>query len=524
MLTNPNKNIGNNININDEKGKIIEFPEINKKEEIGFKQSEVIIKSNLKKENNNSFKEIGNKKMTNGSNIINFEKSKGSGNNLPPKPTIIAILGIAIMLFVIWGFTNKNSQEIFIGKTSIGIIQDKKILAEELTNTVIAKLKQELGTNVELKEEITLKAVHSSKSDIISTENALTEIIKQCSFEIEAFAIVIDGEEKAILKNEDEAKAVLYSIASKYITDEANLVSEPTFVQNVEIVSKFVEEESIMQSDTAVSLLDVNSEQGQKYAIQSGDTLYQVAINAEMTMEELLALNPGLTENSILKIGQEINLVVPVPLLSVIIEEEVVYNEVIPKTVETINNDNEYKTYRRVITQGSDGSKEVTAKVTKVNGIEQSKEVISETVLVSPTVEKVEVGTLTTPPKKAIGSFIYPVSGARITSGYGMRWGTLHAAIDFACSAGTSIKASDGGTVVFSGWNGGYGYMVKIDHGNGFQTVYAHNSSNAVTVGQKVAQGEVIAYVGSTGDSTGNHVHFEIIKDGVKQNPINYLK
>ena len=78
---------------------------------------------------------------------------------------------------------------------------------------------------------------------------------------------------------------------------------------------------------------------------------------------------------------------------------------------------------------------------------------------------------------------------------------------------------------MFAGWNsGGYGYMVKIDHGNGYQTIYAHNSKNAVSVGQKVAQGEVIAYVGSTGDSTGNHVHFEILKNGVSQNPLNYLK
>ena len=279
-----------------------------------------------------------------------------------------------------------------------------------------------------------------------------------------------------------------------------------------------------MKNEEATNLLNVSSEKGKKYTIKSGDTLYQVAINADMTMEELLKANPGLTEDSMLKIGQELNIVVPEPLLSVVTYEQAVYTEAIPKKVETINNDQEYKTYRKVISAGKDGSKEITATVKKVNGIEESREVVSEKVLTEPVVEKVEVGTLNTPPKKAIGNFIYPIVGARLTSGFGPRWGTMHYGIDLACASGTPIKASDGGTVVFSGWGNGYGNMIKIDHGNGFYTLYGHNSKNIVSVGQKVAQGEVIGYVGSTGNSTGNHLHFEVIKNGVKQNPLNYLK
>lgn len=526
MLINSNKKISNN-NIDKEMGKIVEFPEKNIKKEMELKESEVIIKSNSTVQNRYSSAGENNFNANNSkSNIIKFEKNRsyGNGNSLPPKPTIIAILGIAIIIFAIWGFTNKNAQEVFVGEASVGIINDKEITAEELTKTAIAKLQKELGTDIEVNEEIILKPVHASKKEIVSTEYALSEITKNYTFKVGATAILVDDKEIAIVKNEEEAKAVLNAIASKYITEGATQVSEPTFLQNVELKEKFISEEDITQKETAISLLDVNSEQGQKYSIKAGDTLYGIAINADMTMEELLKLNPDLTEDSMLKIGQEINLVVPVPLLSVVTYEQAVYTEAIPKKVETVNNNNEYKTYRKVITAGADGSKEVTAKITKINGIEDSREVISEKVLVEPTVEKVEVGTLNTPPKKAIGSFIYPVSGARLSSGFGARWGTTHKGIDLACAAGTPIKASDGGTVVFSGWGNGYGNMVKIDHGNGFYTVYGHNSKNAVSVGQKVAQGEVIAYVGSTGNSTGNHVHFEVIKNGVHQNPINYLK
>ena len=119
-----------------------------------------------------------------------------------------------------------------------------------------------------------------------------------------------------------------------------------------------------------------------------------------------------------------------------------------------------------------------------------------------PTVRK------TTKPKP---SWVIPMAGAEITSCYGQRWGTLHAGIDFAMPAGTPIRAAAAGTVVKAGDAGdGYGNSVFIDHGNGYLTHYAHQSSLKVGVGDKVSAGEVIGYEGSTGDSTGPHLHFEV--------------
>lgn len=514
MLSNSNSN---NFDIKDssenteKQSNIIDFPE----------------KQNGDIENKYSANyDFKNNKLNN-NNIIQFENNKlnkKGNNNLPPKPTIISFLGIIILAFVIWGFTNKNAKEVFLGEKSIGIIGDKKITAEEIQNTSIAKLKETLGTDIKVNEEITLKPVHAAKKEIVSTEHILSEISKEYTFKIEASSIFVNGKEIATLKNEEEAKNVLAKLASKYIKEGDKLASKPTFVESVEIKPEYVEEEEIMAEETAFGLLNVNSSQGKKYTIKSGDTLYQIAIDSDMSLAELLKINPDLSENSMLKIGQEINVVASVPLLSVVTEEQATYTEAIPKKIETVNNDKEYKTYKKVISAGKDGTKEVTAKIRKVNGIEQEKTVISEKVLVEPTVEKIEVGTLKTPPKKAIGNFIYPISGARLTSHFGGRWGRMHTGIDLACASGTPIKASDGGTVVYSGWYDGYGNMVKIDHGNGFETLYGHNSKNAVSVGQKVAQGEIIAYVGNTGRSTGNHLHFEVIKNGVKYNPLNYIK
>lgn len=125
--------------------------------------------------------------------------------------------------------------------------------------------------------------------------------------------------------------------------------------------------------------------------------------------------------------------------------------------------------------------------------------------------------------RTALGiSFVKPTSGV-ITSRYGARSGRTHTGIDIGAPAGSSIKAAASGTVTCSGWRGGYGYMVVISHGNGVETYYAHCSSLIASVGQKVSQGELIARVGSTGNSSGNHLHFEVRVRGVAQNPQNYV-
>lgn len=440
-----------------------------------------------------------------------------------PNYTAYYIIAFLLVVFVIWGLTHKNAQQIFVNDVKIGAIQDMDITSEQLFNTAIAKLRSDVGVNIEVNEIITLKPIHAGKKDVVNTDYALTEICRNFTYQVEASTILIDGTEYAIAKNEETAKAILNSILEKYSAKEGSEIIERTFVEDVQIVPKYVSNDEIELEENILSILTSNSSEQRSYTVKSGDTLWSIANNADMTLDELIAANSGITENSVIKLGQVLNLVVPVPLLSVKTTEKIIYNETIPKSVETVNNDSEYKTYRKVLQSGSNGQKEVTANVVYINGIETSREVVGESVTINPVTERIEVGTLQTPPKRALGSFIYPVSG-RLSSSFGARWGTRHEGIDLACAYGTSIHASDGGKVVYSGWNsGGYGYLVIIDHGNGFQTYYGHNSQNVVSVGDMVAQGEVIAKVGSTGNSTGNHVHFEIRKNGVPTNPFDYL-
>ena len=117
---------------------------------------------------------------------------------------------------------------------------------------------------------------------------------------------------------------------------------------------------------------------------------------------------------------------------------------------------------------------------------------------------------------------IWPVRGT-VTSEYGTRWGRLHAGIDIGAPRGTPIRAAKAGEVITAGSMGGYGNCVIIDHGGGFTTLYGHMSRIGTSDGASVAQGQVIGYVGSTGHSTGNHLHFETRVNGSPQNPRRYL-
>jgi murein DD-endopeptidase MepM/ murein hydrolase activator NlpD len=137
---------------------------------------------------------------------------------------------------------------------------------------------------------------------------------------------------------------------------------------------------------------------------------------------------------------------------------------------------------------------------------------------------KIQAAQAGTPviPRSGSGVFVWPVGGT-LTSTFGWRWGRMHEGIDIGAPGGTPIAAAAAGVVIHAGWMGGYGNLVVIDHGGGIATAYGHQSSIAVGSGQQVSQGQTIGYVGSTGHSTGNHLHFEVRVNGAAVDPLGYL-
>lgn len=259
------------------------------------------------------------------------------------------------------------------------------------------------------------------------------------------------------------------------------------------------------------------------YAIQSGDVPSLIAEAYSMSLSDLYDINPGMRENaSRLQIGDEIIVEKLIPKLSVVTETIEVRTEPIDYDIEYVDDDTIYVGLEIATTQGIEGVLEVTESVKTSNNEVIEVIRIDEQKLSEPVTAIVSVGTKPIPDVGSVGFLIHP-TWYRITSYYGPRWGGFHSGIDFGTPYGTPIYAADGGTVTKAGWNGGYGILVEVTHINGMVTRYAHNSSTLVSVGQEIGQGQLISYSGNTGNSTGPHMHFEVLINGTNVNPLDYF-
>ena len=296
----------------------------------------------------------------------------------------------------------------------------------------------------------------------------------------ESYAITIGGAEVAVCASEGDANWVLDTIKKAYPGQSNGKISY-TFKEDVGVVP-------------------------------SG----QEPISRE---EALIKLENGAEEDK--------------SFVNVVTTEVVETEKNVPFTTNKKNDNSIYTGETKVQTKGANGVTKTVTTIQYQNGEEIGRK--NEDVVVKAAVtEVVLVGTKARPANNTSNKggggvsgapkFIWPIN-ATITSKFGQRWGRLHAGLDFGAKAGTPIKAAAAGTVTqaASGWNGGYGTVVVVQHNSAYSTRYAHMSRLGTSVGKKVSAGEVIGYVGNTGNSTGNHLHFEIRVNGVAKNPLPYL-
>ncbi len=283
-------------------------------------------------------------------------------------------------------------------------------------------------------------------------------------------------------------------------------------------------EEELTPVEEAINEVTKDQEKNQIYEIQTGDSLSKIAVENELTIEKLIEMNESIEdENSTIRAGDEIIITVPEPELSVERQEEVYYEEDYEAEIIYVDNDNWYTTESKTLQEPSAGHRKVVATVSYRNDLETSREIVKEEVTYEAVPKIVERGTKIPP------TYIKPISGGRLSSGFGRRSrptrgaSTYHKGIDWATPVGTAVMASSGGTVSKAGWGSGYGYVVYIEHADGRQTRYGHLSKVLVSPGQKVSQGQKIALSGNTGISSGPHVHFEILINGSQVNPLKYL-
>ena len=340
-------------------------------------------------------------------------------------------------------------------------------------------------------------------------------ILRTASDEIiNGTAVYVDDQLLYVTTEGDHLRTYLENIKAPF-EDAMDSSIYTAFAHSIRLVDGVYLQESVSSYADVISAL---SEGGgiHTYTAVEGDTVQSVIDTTGVNFDSLAQMNPDL-----LSLDQEI------PEGTVITtgasSAELIKVKVVRRDTETVaipfdtqNSESDQYDFGKVVTvqEGVDGSEEITYETTMIDGAVTDRQAVAYNVLQAPTPEITVTGTKLKNgmvAKVGSGSFIWPVPGYKYVS----RWmGNGHRGADICAAYHTTIIASDSGTVIAAGWHYSYGNYVEIDHGNGYRTLYGHMSEIAVTQGQAVSQGQTIGYVGSTGNSTGNHCHFEMSYNG----------
>lgn len=412
---------------------------------------------------------------------------------------------------------------------AVATIQNEKVF-EQATEMVSQRMVHNTaGSNSEIKFTPTFQLSVVDAASYSSVNKVCNQIIQQSNGIIEeASGLYVDGELIGSVKSGADLNYILQNILNK--ARGSDTTATAAFVQNVETVNGLFPTTSIMKTESMEKLLTGTSKAAVVYTVKDGDTATSIAKANNLSLSQLKQINNNQIGDSI-HAGDLVNIEVAVPKLGVQLIKNETYQ--VPIAFKTITNqdDSQYTDYSKVTTQGQNGVQECVDKVSYINGVESKRESVSRKV-VQEAVDKVVVTGTKKRPKlsgsgQSSGSLMWPVPSLHmITTYFTWRWGSFHTGLDISGGGayGKTIVAADGGRVVSAGWKNGYGNCIEIDHGGGIHTLYGHASALLVSAGKNVSKGQAIARVGSTGNSTGPHCHFEVIRNGTKVNPLSYVK
>jgi murein DD-endopeptidase MepM/ murein hydrolase activator NlpD len=406
----------------------------------------------------------------------------------------------------------------------LGVVKDQSDVFSVL-EVVSKQLSEEHDVNISIQEasDIEFRKVVTVDRDIDNMEEVLNRLTYMKDINVTAYGIFVDGKRAAVLPTQAEADGVLAGLLEKFSKTKSGIRYESVTFKEKVTVQEVSAKLGNLQRASAVSKNLLSEEVSEKvHVVATGESKTKIAKLYGMTVAKLEASNPSIKGRK-LKVGEKLTIKQTASIIHVATVEKATYNVAIAHDTVKKDNPNAYKGINTVKTKGVNGTTKVVARVIRVNGKESSREILKETITKDPVTEVILVGSKPIPPTMGDGHFINPCPAGRLTSTFGYRWGRMHWGVDLACPVGSTVRAADGGTVVFAGWNGAQGYTIEINHQNGFLTRYCHLSRILVHVGQKVYEGQTIARSGNTGYSTGPHLHFEIEKNGVHVNPLNYI-
>jgi len=384
---------------------------------------------------------------------------------------ITLIITAFIMYFNVYRFSGYS---ISIGNSNITYVKSKS----DFNNTykeLLREIKSQYS-NVITKEDFTLNKVTVDDIAMFKSGNSLKEImLKKFNIVVNAFVMKSDKRKLAYVVSDNQGKEILNSLKEYYSKG-----SKLNGITKMEILNK-ISYESVM--------------------VKTGNLHGNSEIVKELVKYNNKAQSPFIT----------------VKIVGNISKEQIIYHTTVIKSSDKL-----MEGASKIQREGINGIKNVTTEVVTLNNNRISEKILKLQIIRPAQNKEIYLGNYK--PVELGMAFMRSPSRGSISSGYGMRWGKMHKGIDIAAGLGTTISTVLGGTVTYADWQEGYGNVIKIAHKGGIETTYAHCNAITVKKGEIVKLGEKIGEVGSTGNSTGPHLHFEVRKNGEPINPQEYIK
>ncbi|MBR3362967.1 MAG: M23 family metallopeptidase [Bacilli bacterium] len=475
------------------------------------------------------------------------------------KVTISLIIAVFLAAVCTLGFGYKKVEEpvtvyrVYMDSKMIGTIKSKESLEKYINNNGNYYKKKFKVNEVFAPNGLKIVKYTTFNSKTDPVEKIYNKIKDKNPFTIKGYQITINKEENKkqtktnifVLKEKTFKNAVTTIIETFVGKDKYNNYKENNqdkITTTGEIIENVYVDENITIKETKIpvnkkiytnsndlskDMLYGENAKAKTYTVNAGDTIEEVAFKNKVNPAELLLANDTLTsEKNLLYPGQQIKVLETNPKISVVEETYSVKDTKSSYKTEEKYDENALKGDEKVIQEGQDGLDRISQNEKKVNGTIVYVDPKGKQVIKEPTNKIIVKGNKYVPDVGSLTNWGWPTdSGWTMSSGYGYRslWGRreLHTGLDIAGTGyGSKIYATNNGKVMIAEKHYSYGNYVVINHNNGYMSLYGHMSKIAAKVGQTVAKGDVIGYVGCTGSCTGPHVHYEIWK-GQKYNHIN---
>jgi len=455
-----------------------------------------------------------------------------------------AFLILSVLLFPFHSSAKENEsdimtvQHVYVNDDFVGSLTDETGLMTSLEDKVEDTKAVYPDAIINVDSQVTFIPEHMFKEPVNSL--VMDKVIEDLTVKADAYEIIIDGKAVAYVPTKADAEDVIKSMLLQYVTEQEldqyeldkkedeqekpeSRVTDILLSKSLESKAVLVDPAKLIDVEEAAALINEGTFVDAAYETKDKEKLADIAAITGIEMSRLLELNPDINEDTKLDSGTELQIEVPVSYLDIRVEREVFKNKNIDFETKIIKDERLYKGEKKTDEKGQPGIQTITYQTIEMNGQSIEETVMDEQIASEPVTQVERQGTKEMP-SRGTGTFSWPADGGYISSKQGQRWGKLHKGIDIARPTTRTITAADNGVVDFAGSGSGYGNMVIIDHKNGYKTTYAHLDSLAVKTGQVIPKGTKIGVMGSTGHSTGVHLHFEIHKNGALANPLNYIK